>query len=209
MPFTPSKAADACIRRSRRLIALSNQPLNDSRVKNDLRRAAIVMAVTGIDTYMHWLVYARVSGVRASGDLPKSLTKLDVPFADLAALVEATVRGRKSGVDTRPWVQVKRALQQRLFKETFQTYIQVEQAFCLAGIDKGWSKVAQELSTKAEDIKTRLGALVHRRNQIVHEGDIRRAARPRTVSYNDIDHDTVVKEVDWVGQLLKAMGKIA
>ncbi len=69
------------------------------------------MAVTAVDSYMHWLVYRQISEVRKEGDLPKSLAKLDLPFTDIASFADATIRDRKNGVDTRPWVQVKNAMQ--------------------------------------------------------------------------------------------------
>lgn len=142
MPFEPSDASAACIRRSRRLLALCGENLPDNKVKGDLRRSAIVMAIVGIDAYMHWLVYRRVSELRSQGDLPKSMAKLDVPLTDLAALADSTLEGRRREVDTRPWVQVKHAMQKRLLKETLQSFEQVATGFAWAGVEKAWSRVA-------------------------------------------------------------------
>ncbi|WP_198391681.1 HEPN domain-containing protein [Burkholderia ubonensis] len=208
MPFHPITAANACIRRSRRLLTLAQHPLPDGQVKNDLRRSALVMAVTAVDSYMHWLVYRRISEVRKEGDLPKSLAKLDLPFTEMAALADATVRGRKIGKDTRPWVQVKNVMQKRLLKETFQSYEQVAIAFSWAGIEKPWSRVAAKLIIQADDIKSRLNSLVHRRNQIVHEGDIARSSRPQTLKYNAVAHAEVVADVDWIESLIAAIEQV-
>lgn len=192
MPFNPISASAACIRRSRRLLALAEQDLPDAAVKNDLRRSALVMVVTGVDSYMHWLVYKQISALRKAGDLPKSLAKLDVPFTEMASLADAVIQARARNVDSRPWVQVKHAMQKRLLKETFQSYDQVAIAFAWAGIEKGWSRAAVELGESSDAIKTRLNALVHRRNQIVHEGDITRASRPRKLQYNDVGHAAIL-----------------
>lgn len=208
MPFHPINASDACLRRSRRLLALATNELPDAKVKNDLRRSALVMAVTAVDSYMHWLVYRQISEVRKEGDLPKSLAKLDLPFTDIALLADATIRGRKDGVDTRPWVQVKNAMQKRLLKETFQSYEQVATAFSWAGIEKPWSRVAAKLGIQANDIKSQLNALVHRRNQIVHEGDITRASRPHKLKYNEVDHAQVAADVDWIAALIQAVEQV-
>lgn len=158
MPFNPISAAEACIRRSRRLLALSEQDLPDAKVKNDLRRSALVMVVTGIDSYMHWLVYRQISNLRNEGDLPKSLAKLDIPFTEIAALADSVIHARAQGVDSRPWVRVKHAMQKQLLKETFQSYDQVGNAFAWAGIEKGWSRVATELGEPTTTIKDRLNA---------------------------------------------------
>lgn len=166
------------------------------------------MAITAVDSYMHWLVYHRISEVRKEGDLPKSLAKLDLPFTEMAALADATVRGRNAGKDTRPWVQVKNVMQKRLLKETFQSYEQVAIAFSWAGIEKPWSRVATKLNIQADDIKSRLNPLVHRRNQIVHEGDIARASRPQKLKYNDIDHAEVAADVDWIASLIAAIEQV-
>jgi HEPN superfamily RiboL-PSP-like protein len=169
MPFHPIDAASSCVRRARRFLALAQERLPDSKIKTDLRRSALVMAVTAVDSYMHWLVYRRVSDVRREGDLPKVLSKLDVPFSDMASLADAAIDARRTKHDLRPWVQVKNAVQRRLLRETFQSYDQIGQAFALAGIEKGWSRTADVLGVKPDEIKDRLNHLVQRRNQVVHE----------------------------------------
>ena len=192
MPFLPFDAARACIRRSRRFLGLANEPdLPDGQIRNDLRRTAIVMSIAAIDSYMHWLVFRRLSEVRREGDLPKSLAKFSVPFADLASLADALIAARRAERDIRPWVQVKNAIQKELLKETFQSYEQVGGALALAGVEKGWSRTAARMGCTADAIKQRLNRLVHRRNQVVHEGDITRASRPQALSYNEIDHDEI------------------
>ena len=208
MPFHPIDAANACVRRARTFLALADGQLPDAKIKTDLRRSALVLAVTAVDSYMHWLVYRRISEVRREGDLPKLLAKLEVPFSDFASLADATIKARREDRDLRPWVQVKNAVQRRLLKETFQSYEQVGQALSLAGIDKGWSRTADALGIKADDIKTRLNHLVHRRNQIVHEGDIKRASRPQKLQYNDVGQVNVAADVDWIEQLVAAIEQV-
>ena len=204
MAFRALQAAEACIRRARRFLALAQSNLPDSKVKNDLRRSALVTAVTGIDAYMHWIVYQRVSEVRQEGDLPKALGRLEIPFSDLASLADAALSARKRKVKSRPWVQVKRSIQSRLLRETFQSFDQVAKAFSLAGVKEPWSRIATQLGEKAPAIKSRLDGLVHRRNQIVHEGDIARASRPQKLKYNGIDHAQTEDDVDWIERLINA-----
>ena len=208
MAFHPKDASRACIRRSRRLLQLTQENLPDSRVKGDLRRAALVTAVSGLDAYLHWLVYRRLSDVRNEGDLPKSLVKLDLPFTDLATLADTTLKGRASGVATRPWVQVKGFVQRRLRKEAFQSYEQVANALSWAGIKRPWKRVSDKLGDTPEEVKNRLNRLVDRRNQIVHEGDIVRALRPRGLRYVPITTAFVQKEVDWIEALIKKLEEV-
>lgn len=208
MAFHPIDAGRACIRRARRFLALAEGQLPDAKIKRDLRRSAIVLGVTAVDSYMHWLVYRRISEVRREGDLPNVLAKLEVPFSELASLSDATIKARQEDRDIRPWVQVKNAVQRRLLKETFQSYEQVAQAFALAGIDKGWSRTAAALGVNANDIRARLNHLVHRRNQVVHEGDIKRASRPQNLQYNVVEHNEVTADIDWIEQLIEAIEQV-
>ena len=205
MPFLPIDAAQACIRRSQRFLALASENLPDSKIRNDLRRSALITSVAAIDTYMHWMILRRLSSVRRQGDLPKALARYDMEFSEIANLADAIIAAQRLRKGLRPWVQVKDSLQKRLLQQTFQSYEQVGTAFALAGIDKGWSRIADILAVKAEDIKSKLNQLVYRRNQIVHEGDITRASRPRKLQYNEVDHDKVVADVDWIEKLVNAI----
>ncbi|WP_141018299.1 HEPN domain-containing protein [Azoarcus sp. DD4] len=209
MPFLPFDAARACIGRSRRFLALAeHQNLPDPQILNDLRRTAVVMAVAAIDSYMHWLVFRRLSDVRREGDLPKSLAKLSVPFSDLASLADALIAARRANREIRPWVQVKNSVQKELLRETFQSYEQVANALALSGVEKGWSRTAVKIGCTANDIKERLNRIVHRRNQVVHEGDITRASRPQNLKYNSVAHDSVVDDVTWIEALLTAIEEV-
>ena len=163
---------------------------------------ALVMAVAAIDAYMHALVLRRIEAVRRSADLPKALAGLEIPFSEIASLADASIRAQREMRASRPWVQVKSSLQRRLLKVTFQSYDQVATALSMAGVEKGWSKIVQELDETTKDNKAWLDNLVHRRNQIVHEGDIKRASRPRRLQFNDIDQADAEQQVDWVESLI-------
>lgn len=195
--------------RSRRFLALAEQQnLPAPKIRNDLRRTAVVMAVAAMDSYMHWLVFRRLSDGRREGDLPKSLAKLSVPFSDLASLADALIAARRANREVRPWVQVKSSVQKELLRETFQSFDQVASALALAGIEKGWSRTAEKIGCTANDIKERLNRIVHRRNQIVHEGDITRASRPQNLKYNSVEHDSVVDDVTWIKRLPTAIEEV-
>jgi hypothetical protein len=210
MPFEPHEAAEACILRSRRLLDLStSKTLPDGKVRSDLRRSALVIAVSGIDSYMHWLVYRKVSALRREGDLPGALARISIPLAELASLAEAAIQGRQNQIETRPWVQVKHTIQKRLRKETFQTHEQVSNALAMAGVKSAWPRIATLMGISQDIIKTRLDGIVNRRNQIVHEGDIVRASRPRNLQYNEVDSDIVAEDIGWIEELLGAIQEVS
>ena len=208
MAFEPFDAAKTCIRRSRRLLRTCATNLADPKVKNDLRRAALMMAVAGLDSYLHWLVYRRVSEVRVQGELPKSFRKLEIPFFEVSSLVQSLVASRRKGVATRPWVKAKRLLQRRLLQETFQSYDEVSNALALAGIKSPWKCIAAGMSSTPDTIKNRLSSIVYRRNQIVHEGDIARASRPRRLKYNELTHESIKADIEWIRDLVETIDDV-
>lgn len=205
MAFSPKAAADACIARSKRFLDLGSHDLTSRLVSDDLCRFALVTAVAAVDAYMHWLVFTRLSAVRYRTDLPKALGRLEIPFVDLATLADTFISAQQEDRAVRPWVKVKNAVQKQLLLQTFQSYEQVGGAFAMAGVDKAWSKVSTHLGVDSHEIKAKLNHLVHRRNQIVHEGDITRMSRPRDIYYNDIDHASVVADIAWIEALITAM----
>lgn len=208
MTFYPKQAANTCIRRAKRFLELADNHLPVNRAKNDLRRMALVMAVAAIDSYMHSLILRRIAAVRRSADLPKSLARLDIPFSEFARLAGASIKAQREGRTSRPWVQVKSSLQERLLKETFQSYDQVAIALSIAGVEKCWSKITAELGETVDENKEWLNNLVKRRNQIVHEGDMKRAPRPQKLRFNDINQAEAEQEVEWVETLIMAIDKV-
>ena len=208
MAFEPIDAAKACLRRANRFLKLAEQKLPDSRIKNDLRRTAIVTSIAAIDSYMHWLVFKRVTAFDGETQIPKALSKYKVEFQDISSLADSVLEQRRLGKDSRPWVQVKNSMQKQILKDTFQSFEQVSSAFALAGIDRPWRDIADEMGISSEDIKVRLNRLVLRRNKIVHEGDIMRSSRPRKLKYNKVDHAEVISEVKWVSSLIKAIDHV-
>jgi hypothetical protein len=147
--FHSVDAAKSCIQRSRDLLMLADKDTGEIELKRGLQRSALAMAITAIDSYMHWLVYRQISNIRKKEDLPKSLARLDLPFICLASLADAMIDGRRRKKEVRPWVQIKNAVQRRLLLETFQSYDQVGAVLALDGIDKAWSRVADKLGIQS------------------------------------------------------------
>ncbi|POF95274.1 HEPN domain-containing protein [Pseudomonas putida] len=207
MAFTAIEAANSCISRSKNLLRASSDPANEA-IRDDLVRSALVMAISAMDSYMHWMVFQEIIAVSKNAKLPKLLAKLDIPFSDVAALADAMIEGRRAGKETRPWNALKNTAQKQLLYKTFQSFDQVKTAMSMAGVVDGWAKTAKVLKVKVDDIRDRLNPLVHRRNQIAHEGDILRSSRPRRLKFNDLDPNQVSLDVDWIESLIAAIESI-
>jgi len=205
MPVTPKQAADDCLARA---FAIRQQANNAGNAADDLARMALVMGVAALDTYMHALI--RTCLQTASDQVPKALQGLKLDFKELTDLADATVQAQRTDRRSRPWVQVKNALHRALLSQTFQSYEGVGKAMAMAGLSNGWTNIAQQMGndTSPADIKNRLNQIVKRRNQIVHEGDLRRLVRPRNIEYNQIDAAEVDDDLNWMQQLIDAIDQV-
>jgi hypothetical protein len=174
-------------------------------VRSDMRRLAIVMAVAALDTYMHRLIVERVYSHKS---LPKGLAQLDVPFEQLLTQADDTAdAARAAPRDSRPRVGVKRVLQERLLRETFQGHGDVSRALKMAGRSRDWRPIGEHMSPPLNpaEIKDRLDGIVRRRNQIVHEGDYERLQKPQKAKLNRISQSQARSDIDFVSQVIDAI----
>jgi hypothetical protein len=174
----------------------------------DMRRLSVVMAVAALDTYMHRLIVERVYTHK---ELPKELSRLDVGFAQLLAQAEATgAAARATPHNSRPKVEVKRLLRDRLLRETFQSFDAVSRALRMAGRKKEWDAIGSHMSPEQTpgEIKERLNEIVKRRNQIVHEGDYVRLDRPQNSRRNEMTLSQARSDIDFVEQIIDAIHEV-
>lgn len=138
---------------------LQSAPVTE--VTDNILRASLTMMVSAIDTSIHELL---ISAIMFEIREDKSIFKLDkVKIGALAS--------KESDRDTRIRM-IEADLRRQFSKESFQSSKQIENSLSQIGITKIWTKLAPLLSLTPEDIKIKLDLLVHRRNQIVHEGDL-------------------------------------
>jgi hypothetical protein len=128
-------------------------------------RAGIVFVVSALDTYFHDKVRYRV-GKSSLHDLPPALAKLEIPLKDLTKWDEAT---RKGNV-IRNWVT------DHLSVRPLQSQEAIADALKLANINALWDTIEPD-KTRRTALLNNLKKLVHRRNQIAHEGDREQSRR--------------------------------
>lgn len=201
MPVTAKEAADDVLKRSRAM--LDHARNRNPALKKDLARQSLVMAVAALDTYLHWLILKRFGD--HGGTLPKALRDLDIPLGEAAEMADLQKKNQQEGVQGRPWTQVRRMAADRLRKVPLQGARAVEDAYNMAGGTKVWSIARKSMGGSANGIKVRLGKIVNRRNQIVHEGDLRRLVRPQSIKYNDIRIDDTRADIDWMDKFIQAL----
>lgn len=194
MVLTPAAAAYSVLDRADGLLELASSVTMSSGAKDDLARMAWVMGVSAIDTYLH----QRVSRTELQS-ISRSLSEMKVPFGDLVDLAEAAVKARQDGKHIRPMVRVRNTLRERILTDTYQSAKGVETAMSLLGATNYWGVIVKKTGdAKVEDSKARLNEIVHRRNRIVHEGDLMRQSRPRLPQLQAITADETGEVLVWI-----------
>jgi hypothetical protein len=163
-----------------------------------LLRAAVVFAVSALDTYFHDKVKYKV-GHFSLNDLPPQLAGFQIPIRELVTWDEAT---RKGNV-LRNWVT------EHLSVRPLQSPTAIAEALKLAGYESLWDRIEPNKSHK-QTLLERFNSLIKRRNQISHEGDREQSRRSgkklRPIARDDVD--TSIKFVqDLVGKVETAFPK--
>ncbi len=161
-------------------------------------RAGIVFVVSALDTYFHDKVKYRV-GRSSLENLPPKLAKFEVPLAGLTTWDEA----RRKGNVIRNWVM------DHLSTRPLQSPQAIAETLKLANINELWETIEPNSSHRNALLK-RFNDLVHRRNQIAHEGD-REQSRGSGKKLRPIDRDLLTDAItfskDLVGKVEHAFPK--
>jgi len=77
----------------------------------------------------------------------------------------------------------------------------------MAGRKKEWTAIGDKMSPPLErnEIQRRLDGIVHRRNQIVHEGDYERLQKPQKAKLNEITQKQARADINFLAQLIDAI----
>jgi hypothetical protein len=161
-------------------------------VNTDVRwllRAAVVFAVSALDTYFHDKIKYRV-GRFSLNDLPVQLAKLEIPISELTKWDQA----KRKGNVLRNWV-VK-----YFSARPLQSPQVIAEALKLVGIDNFWKRIAPD-DTKRHVMLSDFNELIKRRNQISHEGD-RQQSRRSGKKLRSIHRKTVKNWIAYVEDMV-------
>lgn len=147
-----------------------------TQITDNLLRAALTMIVSAIDTSVHELI---ISAIMYEIREDKSIFQIEDVKVSVYVYKEIDLGDRLRLIESE--------LRRQYEKESFQSSRQVESVLSKVGITKIWSKLSEILGQSPEDIKKRLDLLVHRRNQIVHEGDLDHLHNLREIQRQDLD----------------------
>lgn len=195
MPLSPIQAAVDVLDRADRLLAAAGS-VTDPLVADDMRRFALAQGVAALDTYLHWAI----ADVPLTG-MSTALKNLEIPFEDLITLSEAVVADREK---IRPKVRARHVLERVTLTMTFQSSRTVERAMLMLGVRNAFAKIADHIQPQQApaEVKARLDRIVHRRNQIVHEGDLQRQSRPQNIKREVAAGGKTADDLAWIRSLV-------
>jgi len=189
------------IARVRELIAVHNSlKAQASSVVDlsDMLRAALVLAVSALDYYIHEVVRIGMLEIHRGQRLePPAFSGFQISLGNARA-------GINAGQNIDSWLEDE--IRQRHSYKSFQQPNAIADAVRLICDKKLWEEVSINMGSPAKDIKQQLSRIVDRRNKIAHEADIDPA-----YSIGDrwaIDELLVNEAVDFIEQVVESIHKI-
>lgn len=202
VPVTPLDASYDVLDRAEGLLKFDGGTETVPLLQYDVRRQALSMAVAALDTWMHWSI--RRVDLRT---LSNRLGALEVPFSTLVDMAEHSISSRNVGIQDRPRVRARNALNEQLLTMTFQNARQWEYGFNLLGIRSGLTSAGAGMTPpeSKSSVEDHLNRLSHRRNKIVHEGDLVRRIRPQTIRREVLLRSDIDEDIAWIRRFLGAV----
>ena len=189
------------ITRVRDLIAVHNSLKAQARSVldfSDMLRAALVLAVSALDYYIHEVVRIGMLEIHRGQRLePPAFSGFQISLGNARA-------GINAGQNIDSWLEDE--IRQRHSYKSFQQPNAIADAVRLICDKKLWEEVSINMGSPAKDIKQQLSRIVDRRNKIAHEADI-----DPSYPIGDrwpIDELLVNEAVDFLEQVVESIHKI-
>jgi hypothetical protein len=165
---------------------------------SDMLRAALVLAVSALDYYIHEVVRIGMLEIhRGERPEPPGFSAFQISLGNARA-------GINAGQNIDSWLEDE--IRQRHSYKSFQQPEAIADAIRLICDKKLWEEVSTNMSRPAKDIKQQLNLIVDRRNKIAHEADI-----DPTLSIGNrwpIDELLVNEAVDFIEQVVESIHNI-
>lgn len=165
---------------------------------SDMLRAALVLAVSALDYYIHEVVRIGMLEIHRGQRLePPAFSGFQISLGNART-------GINAGQNIDSWLEDE--IRQRHSYKSFQQPNAIADAVRLICGKKLWEEVSMNMGKPANDIKQKLILIVDRRNKIAHEADI-----DPTLSLGNrwpIDELLVNEAVDFLEQVVESIHKI-
>jgi hypothetical protein len=165
---------------------------------SDMLRAALVLAVSALDYYIHEVVRIGMLEIhRGQRPEPPAFSRFQISLGSART-------GINAGQNIDSWLEDE--IRQRHSYKSFQQPEAIADAIRLISDKKLWEEVSTNMSRPAKDIKQQLNRIVDRRNKIAHEADI-----DPSYPIGDrwpIDELLVNEAVDFIEQVVESIHNI-
>ncbi|MEG4172088.1 MULTISPECIES: HEPN domain-containing protein [unclassified Microcoleus] len=165
---------------------------------SDILRAALVLAVSALDYYIHEVVRIGMFEIhRGQRPEPPAFSRFQISLGNARA-------GINAGQNIDSWLEDE--IRQRHSYKSFQQPEAIADAIRLISDKKLWEEVSTNMGSPARSIKQQLSLIVDRRNKIAHEADI-----DPTLSIGNrwpIDELLVNEAVDFIEQVVESIHNI-
>jgi hypothetical protein len=166
---------------------------------SEILRAEIVLSVSALDCFIHDLVkYGMVETYQGNRLSSKQFETYQIPFKFLKLIDGNQQVDEKLGY-------LETIISEINSKDSYQSPKNIEYALGLINVNKIWSALANEMNSKADDIKNELSLIVDRRNKIAHEADYNNLSGDKY----PIDRNNVNDVILFIENLCEAIYKIA
>jgi hypothetical protein len=131
---------------------------------SDILRAALVLAVSALDYYIHEVVRLGMLEIHRGERLePPAFSRFQISLGSAR-------EGLQAPLHADAWLEDE--IRQRHSIKSFQSPDNVADAIRLISDKKLWDEVSITMGRPAKDIKQQLRLIVDRRNKIAHEADV-------------------------------------
>ena len=177
---------------------------------DDFLRMAIVLGVSALDRYVHERVCMGVVAALRKPKLNRQQEEFSMPAELALSMLDTALAAKRRGEQVRPANEMRNRVQEHLHTRPFQSWRELEYAFALLGV-KNLSGQMQELYKirDIQPIKQKLGAIVSKRNFIVHEGDLKRHKKGGTIQHQDIGRGWVEESLEFLDEFVSNLDGVS
>lgn len=166
---------------------------------SDILRSEYVLIVSAFDCYIHDVVLQGMSDIFSGNKTEcKSFTDFCIPMSTVKELLATSDVSLRYSIYN---ASVKKILS----KDSYQSPKSREFALSMVNMKGIWSKVGKKIGMLAEDVKTKLGLIILRRNKIAHEADIENLV---SMKKTEIERTDVEEVIAFLNNVVLAIDKI-
>jgi hypothetical protein len=177
---------------------------------DDLLRGALTFGISALDRYIHERVVKNIISALKKPNLNKKQEDFSVPAVSAVKITKSIAKAKTDNKNLRPANSIRNEIQELLHERPFQSWRELEYAFCLIGITNLGQQIQERRrSHDIKPIRHKLNKIVRRRNYIVHEGDLKRHQRGGLAKPQKIERKFVEESLKFLDDFVHDLENVA